>query len=137
MQAGLKRTGIGVKVKTRVQHEAAQARALEGTPDRLGLFQLHHVDWIHTGTPQRDTGTLKAGQPDYFIIGDGWSAWLEIKARDPVTRRIGRLQANQRSFHDKLRNAGHEVWTVWLPDDLEKVNLWLRSKTGIVVELEL
>ena len=137
----LRRSPVGQKRRIAVQHEAQQVKTLEGTKDRLGLFQLHHVDFLHTGTPWRDTGTLKAGQPDYFLMGDGpngpWSAFLEIKARNLETGKLGRMQANQYAYHDKLRERGHEVWTAWLPDDLQAINLWLRAKTGIVVEIEL
>lgn len=130
----LTRQPWGSKVRQRVQHEAAQALALEGTPDRLGLFQLHKIDWLHISTPQRDKGTLSAGHPDYLLIGQGWLGFLEIKARNPETGRLGRMSAAQHAFHAKLRAAGAEVWTAYLPDDLQLVNSWLRDKTGVVVE---
>lgn len=137
----MKRTAIGEKRRTAVQHEAQQAKALEGDSTRLGLFYLHRVDWIHTGTPWRDTGTLRAGQPDYFLMGDGpdgpWDAWLEIKVRIDSIKYRGKLQQNQIDYHEKLRARGHEVMTAWLPRDLAEINDWLRSKTGRVVEVEL
>ena len=63
-------------------------------------------------------------------------AFLEIKGRNLETGRIGRLQANQRSFHKRLTDCGAEVWTAYLPDDLAAVNDWLRTKTGIVVSVD-
>lgn len=132
----LRRSEWGEKRKQRVQWERHQSTALEGTKKRLGLFDLHRVDWLHIETPQRDKGTLKTGSPDYFILGDGWGAWLEIKARNIETGKPGKLQANQRTFHGKLHQAGFEVWTALLPDDLQAVNLWLREKTGIVVSID-
>ena len=131
----LRRSPIGEKVRQRVQHEAIQATALEGNKTRLGLFDLHKVDWLHISTPQRDKGTLRAGHPDYLLLGDGWHAFLEIKARDDKGR-MGRTRANQYAFHRKLQRAGAEVWIAHLPDDLDDVNLWLRVKTGIVVGID-
>lgn len=133
---GMKASAIGEKARTRVQSEEAQARVLEGTPDKLGLFQLHRVDWHHVGTPMRDKGTLKSGFPDYLILGDGWLAFLEIKARSLVTGRMGGMHASQHTYHAKLRAAGQEVWTAYLPDDLQAVNLWLREKTGRVINID-
>ena len=49
---------------------------------------------------------------------------------------MGRLQANQHAFHDKLKVAGFEVWTAWLPDDLSLINDWLREKTGVVCSVD-
>ena len=118
------------------------ATALEGVRDargrliRLGLFSLHHLDWLHIETPQRDKGTLKSGHPDYLLIGDGWCAYLEIKAHDKLTGYMGRLKANQRSFHEKLTAAGQEVFVAWLPDDLAKLNAWLEPKTGRSVNID-
>lgn len=132
----MKRTPFGEKVRQRVQHEAAQATALEGDTTRLGLFQLHHVDWLHIETPQRDKGTLKAGAPDYFLLGDGWNACLEIKAHVKAVKYMGKLSASQHNFHDRLRRAGVEVWTAWLPDDLGRINEWLQARTGIVVNID-
>lgn len=129
------RLGIGEPKKQRVQWERQQATTLEGTTTRLGLFQLHKVDFVHFETVKDSKGTLKAGFPDYFLLGADWFAFLEIKARNKETNRAGRLDDRQREFHARLTDAGCEVWTALLPDDLEKVNLWLREKTGIVVEL--
>ena len=135
-RSALQRTPFGAKQKARVQSEAIQATALEGTSKRLGLFSLHHVDWRHIGDPQRDTGSLKDGEPDYFLLGEDWGAWLEIKARNLETKRAGGMRANQYAFHDRLCRAGFEVWTALLPDQLQDVNLWLREKTGIVVDID-
>src|SRR5512146_2713587 len=130
----MKRSPIGEKRRQAVQWEKHHATALEGTAERLGLFQVHHVDWLHIETPMRDRGTLKEGHPDYLLIGADWMAFLEIKGRNLETGRMGSMQANQRMFHEKLTRAGAEVWTAYLPDDLDKVTLWLRAKTGVVCE---
>ena len=130
---GMKTSPIGAKRRSRVAWEQQQALTLEGTADRLGLFQLHHVDFLHLVTPQRDKGTLHAGHPDYLLIGENWSAYLEIKGRNLETGRMGSMSAAQHRFHDKLKAAGQEVWTAYLPDDFDLVNQWLREKTGIVV----
>ena len=121
----------------RVQHEAQQAKALEGDSTRLGLFDLHRVDWLHFANVRYDRGSLKSGFPDYFLMGEGWLAFLEIKARDVVRNgRPGKLSAAQHGFHAKLRAAGADVITALLPDDLQVVNLWLRAKTGVVVDVD-
>jgi hypothetical protein len=128
---------IGEKRRQAVQWERHQATSLEGVVgERPGLFDLHRVDWLHIETPQRDKGTLKSGSPDYFILGENWGAWLEIKARNLENNRLGSMQANQYAFHAKLQRAGYEVWTAWLPDDLDKVNDWLRSKTGVICSID-
>ena len=132
----MRRSPIGEKVRQRVQHEAIQATALEGDKTRLGLFSLHKVDWLHISTPQRDKGTLSSGHPDYLLIGKDWLAFLEIKARNPKTGRMGSMRASQYTFHDKLRAAHAEVLTAYLPDDLDILNQWLQAKTGIVVNID-
>src|SRR5688572_21914874 len=95
----MKRSPIGEKRRQAVQWEAIHATSLEGDSKRLGLFQLHHVDWLHIATPMRDKGTLAAGHPDYLLIGKDWLAFLEVKGRNMETRRMGRMQANQHTFH--------------------------------------
>jgi len=134
--SSLRRSPMGQKRKQAQQHEATQAKTLEGTSRRMGLFQLHKLDFLHLSQPQRDTGTLKRGHPDYLVIGKGWSAYIEIKAHDKVSGYMGKLATHQRSFHTLLRQAGHEVMTFWLPDDLKALDAWLRGKTGIVVDVD-
>ena len=134
---GLRRSPIGADRRANVQHEAQQAKALEGDSTRLGLFDLHRVDWLHFANVRYDRGSLKSGFPDYFLMGEGWLAFLEIKARDVVRNgRPGKLSAAQHGFHAKLRAAGADVITALLPDDLQVVNLWLRAKTGVVVDAD-
>lgn len=130
-----RKAGIGAQKRQRVQHEANQAKALEGSGERLGLFFLHRVDWWHCVTAETASGSLKAGLPDYMLMGDGWFAMLEIKARNIETKRPGSMTAEQYTFHAKLNKAGIEVWTALLPDDLDRINLWLREKTGRIVEV--
>lgn len=135
--SSLKRTAWGAKRKQAEQHELKQSRALEGTKDRLGLFDLHHVDWLHCVTPRTDRGSLRSGFPDYFLLGKDWSAFLEIKrGKLPGVKGIGRLSASQIDFHARLRRVGAEVMTAWLPEDLQAVNLWLRGKTGVVCSVD-
>ena len=130
--SSLRRSPMGAAKRARVQHEAQQALALEGTSDRLGLFDLHKVDWLHCVTPRTDKGSLRAGFPDYLLLGKDWMAFLEIKhGRVPGAKGIGRLDPSQIAFHGRLRAAGQEVLTAWLPEDLQAVNAWLFQKTGI------
>lgn len=132
----LRRSAIGDQQRVRVQSEQQQARVLEGTSDRLGLFSLHRVDWHHVSSPMRDKGTLKAGFPDYLLLGEGWLAFLEIKARNAATGKLGKLSASQHRYHAKLKEAGVEVWTAYLPDDLGAINAWLAAKTGRQVAID-
>lgn len=141
---GIKRTApIGEKKRRAVQWERAAATALEGETDKhgnltkLGLFSLHHIDWLHWESSETARGTLKAGHPDYLLIGADWLSFLEIKARNAETGRAGKMHAEQHTFHERLRRAGVDVWTALLPDDLQQINLWLREKTGVVVEVML
>ena len=135
----MKRSGIGAQKRARVQSEAAQARVLEGVFDkngtclRLGLFGLHHLDWLHIADARRSTGPLRRGMPDYLIVGKDFKAWIELKARNPVTGRPGVLSPEQRHFQDMLLINGDDVFNALLPDDLRALNEWLGAKTGILV----
>ena len=136
-QTPMKRTAFGEKRREAVQHEAQQALVLEGTNKRLGLFDLHKVDWLHCVTPRTDKGSLRSGFPDYLLIGRDWLAFLEIKhGKLPGVKGIGKLDASQRAFHERLRAASADVMVAWLPEDLSKINDWLRSKTGIHVAID-
>lgn len=133
----LRRSPFGQKKRTTMQHELQQSLALEGTKDRLGLFDLHKVDWMHCVTPRTDKGSLRAGFPDYLLLGADWLAFLEIKhGRLPGVKGIGKLSPAQRAFHARLGAAKADVMTAWLPEDLQQVNLWLRAKTGIHVDID-
>jgi hypothetical protein len=134
---GMRTSPIGAKRRKAVQWEQEQATSLEGTKDTLGLFDLHKVDWLHCVTPRTDKGSLRAGFPDYFLLGRDWGAFLEIKARNKENGRIGKLSPEQIVFHERLRRSGFDVMHALLPDDYQAVNLWLREKTGIVVEVQL
>lgn len=138
-----RKSTIGAPLRQRVQHERDASKALEGVPgQRLGLFDLHRVDWFHNEQPQRDRGTLKEGVPDYLIIGKGWKVWLEIKANVPTNKETGQkrytgsLSPGQRKFHALLEQAGDEVWTAWLPDDLKELNEKLEALTGRSVDVD-
>jgi hypothetical protein len=51
----------------------------------------------------KDEG-VKRGIPDMaFLLPEGQTAWLELKARG------GRLSPDQKAFRDKAKNLGH-VW---------------------------
>lgn len=137
--SSLRRSPWGEKQRAREQHEAKQVVVLEGSADRLGLFDLHRIDWLHISTPQRDKGPMKSGHPDYLLggkhieTGVTFMAFLEIKhGKLPGVKGIGKMSASQHWFHAWLKDRGQEVWTAWLPEDLVAVNLWLREKTGVV-----
>lgn len=141
--SSIKRTEWGAKRRKSEQHEAKQAVVLEGvtkadgTLIRLGLFDLHKVDWLHCVTPRTDKGSLKAGFPDYLILGKDFLAFLEIKhGKLPGVKGIGSLSQSQRDFHARLHAAKQDVMVAWLPEDLQAVNLWLRGYTGIICDVD-
>jgi len=110
----------GEERKGRYQAEAEQSRAFED------LLALHRVDWWHVNLPMRS----KAGFPDYMLMGDGWLAFVELKAVSPTTGKTGRLSAEQIAFHERLHKAGAMVSVFVLPRDLEEANQWLKQFTG-------
>lgn len=139
----LKRSGVWNKGKEREQHEAKQATVLEGTNDRLGLFDLHKVDWLHCVTPRTDRGSLRSGFPDYMMGGIHivtkveWMGFLETKHGNvPGVKGIGRLSDSQHNFHAWLRRRGQDILTAWLPDDLPLLNEWLFERSGRRVDID-
>lgn len=117
---GMKTSEIGAVKKDRVQWERYYATQLEG------LFDVHLLDYIHVERSDKANKSF----PDYNVFGKGWSAYVELKARNPFTRKAGRLDDGQRAFHEVLKRAGCEVVTWLFPDDELIAQAWLTSKTG-------
>lgn len=111
---------FGTKRRAGYAAEAEQARIFEQ------LLMLHGLEWWHVNLPMRS----RAGFPDYEIYGEGWHAWVELKARSPITGKQGKLSAEQRTFHARIERAAGEVQVFRLPDDWDLVDAWLMAKTG-------
>lgn len=120
MSAELKRSTWGSKRRAGYAAEADQARIFEQ------LLLLHGLEWWHVNLPMRS----RAGFPDYEIYGDGWIAWVELKARSPLTGKVGKLTSEQRAFHARIERGLGEVQVFRLPDDWDDVDAWLNAKTG-------
>lgn len=118
--SGLTRSPFGVKRRAGYAAEADQARIFEQ------LLALHGLECWHVNLPMRS----RAGFPDYEVYGDGWHAWVELKARSPLTGRMGKLTEEQRRFHARIERAAGEVQVFRLPDDWDLVDTWLCGKTG-------
>ncbi len=102
----LRRTPMGLKRRVNYQAEKKQGKVFEDWLD------LHGWDWWHDNTSMRS----KAGLPDYLLLRER-QVWVELKARSPITNKIGKLSPEQRVFHEKLLRAGAELYVWWLPDD--------------------
>lgn len=118
--------GIGEPAKKRRQYEAEQSRAFEG------LLRLHRLRWWHCTVSQYS----QPGWPDYVVLGDGWHAFVELKAWDDLKKRRGKLSSAQISYQDDIVLAGGEYRVFVLPDDMVDANLWLRTHTGIVCHID-
>ena len=121
---GVQRKTFGAERKRSRQTEAGWAKFFED------LLLRHRVEWWHNYNAMRS----KSGWPDYAIFGQGWHAFVEIKARSPEGRR-GNLTAAQIRFASVIQDAGGEWLTFCFPDDIHSANDWLGARTGIVIEI--
>ena len=111
---------IGVAKRAIQRNEEAAYKTLED------LWRLHRLEWWHCTVAQRS----QAGWPDYTIFGDGWHAWVELKARSPLTKRPGKVSDGQRRYQRSIEQSGGEWRTFCLPDDWDKCDSWLNDRTG-------
>src|SRR5216684_1019209 len=117
----VRRSPLGLTRRVSYQTEAGYARTFEA------LLICHGLEFWHVNLPMRS----KAGFPDYEVYGDGWIAWVELKARSQLTDRMGKLSEEQRAFHRRIERGGGEIVVFRLPDDWLAVDVWLTSKTGL------
>lgn len=103
---GLSHTPFGQKRHASYNAEALFSRTFED------LLALYRWDFFHVNLPMRS----KAGFPDYMLMRERL-VFVELKARNPITNKIGKLSAEQIAFHERLRRARAEVHTFLLPDD--------------------
>lgn len=118
-----RRKPIGEKKRVAVQTEQGYYPAWEQ------LLRLHKLDWWHNYNAQRS----QPGWPDYTVFGDGWHAWVEIKARNPITNRAGKVSPDQLRYKETIEKGGGEWLLFTLPDDWDAVDDWLCSKTGLEI----
>lgn len=90
------------------------------------LLQLHRLDFWHNYSAQRS----QPGWPDYTVFGDGWHAWVELKARNPVSGRRGKVSTDQLRYKETIEHGGGEWVTFLLPDQWHDVDLWLNLHTN-------
>lgn len=122
-RTGLKRVPFGEKRRASEQAESKYAVAFEQ------LMQVHKLDFWHCTVAQRS----QPGFPDYNVFGDGWHAWVELKARSRLTGKMGKMSAGQYRYQASVEKSGGEWWTFYLPDDWRLVETWLHHHTGIEV----
>lgn len=126
---GLRRSPIGVKKRAMVQTELNSYPAFEA------LLALHKLDYWHNTISYASLSSgyklsTVAGWPDYTIFGDGWHAWVELKARSPVTNRRGKVSLEQRRYQTSIERSGGEWVSFCLPDDYPELDAWLNARTG-------
>lgn len=117
---GLKRAPFGEKKRVMVRTE-------EGFyPTWERLLDLHRLDYWHCTVAQRS----QPGWPDYVVFGQGWHAFVELKAVSATTGRRGKLSPAQERYKATVEAAGGE-WCTWtLPTDWPDVDAWLAERTG-------
>lgn len=89
------------------------------------LMQLHRLEYWHCTIAQRS----QPGWPDYVVMGDGWLAFLELKARSSLTNRRGKVSDAQRRYQAAIERGGGEWVTFCLPDDWDELHIWLNGHT--------
>lgn len=94
------------------------------------LLNLHRLDYWHCRVAQAS----QPGWPDYCVMGDGWLAFVELKARIPVSGKAGKLSPAQMRYRASLEAAGAEYKLFTLPGDWPAVEDWLTGHTGRVVQ---
>lgn len=92
----LARTAFGAQKRQREQSEKRAAYLLED------LFRIHRLDFWHPTVSQMS----QAGWPDYVVLGDGFHAFLELKASNAETGRRGKLSAAQHRYREAIERAG-------------------------------
>ncbi len=104
----------------------AQQRVEEGLyPAWEELLGLHRLDYWHCTVAQRS----QAGWPDYVVLGDGWLAFVELKARR-LNGRTGKVSVAQERYKASIEAASGEWRSFLLPDEWDDVDDWLIGHTG-------
>lgn len=119
MRNGMRTAPIGAAKRVVQQWEAAYAKTFEQ------LLQLHGCDFWHCTVAQRS----QPGYPDYIIFGNGWLAFAELKARNPLTKRAGKLSVGQHRYKASIEAANADYRVFLLPDDWGEVDKFLNART--------
>lgn len=120
MRNGMRTSPIGAAKRAVLRTEESLYPAWEQ------LLSLHGCDFWHCTVAQRS----QAGFPDYCVFGVGWCAFVELKARNPITGRAGKVSVAQLRYKASIEASGNEWITFLLPDDWRAVGDWLSAKTG-------
>lgn len=87
---------------------------------------LHGLDFWHCTVAQRS----QPGWPDYAVFGNGWTVFVELKARSLLTGRRGKVSTAQERYKASIERGGNE-WRSWcLPDDWNEVDTFLNARTN-------
>lgn len=62
-------------------------------------------------------------------MGEGWLAFVELKARSLTTNRAGKVSPAQLRYKQSIETAGAEWVSFLLPDEWHDVDVWLNAKT--------
>lgn len=119
-RGGMRTSPIGAKKRVMVQTE----KTFYPTVERLLL--LHGCDFWRCESNQRS----QPGFPDYEIYGEGWHAWLEVKARSLATGRAGKLSPGQLRYKASIERGNGEYVHYLLPDEWALLENWLSFHTG-------
>lgn len=113
--APLERSQWGAKRRQNYYAEIEQSRMFEQ------WLQLHKWQWWHVNLPMRS----RAGKPDYECYRER-IVFVELKARNPITGRMGKLSAEQMAFIETIKKANGEVYVFRLPDDWDEIEKALK-----------
>mgnify|MGYP003675456857 FL=1 len=85
------------------------------------------------GAKLKSTGT-KSGVPDITVVYDGLYFGLEIKREASATHPKGYLTQVQKDMHERIKEAGGSVKTVY---NVADVILWLNNEVMYEVKINL
>lgn len=120
------RTGLAnTPYQQQVRTEETYYEAFEDTV-------LAHECWFFHPTTSHFTRRHRGqkGYPDYTVFGEGWVAWVELKATSLATGKDGRLAPEQRTYKAFIERAGGEYHAFTLPKDWPAIDDWLIGRTG-------
>lgn len=94
---------------------------------------LDHGCWFFHPTMSHYTRRHRGQKdyPDYTVFGDGWHAFVELKATSLATGRDGRLTPGQKDYKDIIERGGGKHYVFTLPADWPLIDQWLIAHTGM------
>ncbi len=112
---GMKRSPIGAVKRQNLKTEESYYPSFEW------LLNQHRLDFWHNSLTWKGTA---GGWPDYCVMGDGFMAFVELKARNPETRRPGKVSPKQLRYKASIEAAGGDWRSYLLPDDGRAIEAW-------------